>query len=87
MRDRSKADPRFGQVLKEHRQRYDLSQVECAHRLGVSARVVGMWEAGDRSPDVMTLYRRWEDSDAVTRRLIAGLVQLHMPKLKELAAA
>jgi len=43
--------------LKELRKQQEMTQVQLADLLGVSARTIYMWEAGERKPDIETLVK------------------------------
>lgn len=45
----------IGEVIREYRKRKNMTQVEIANRLGVTAPAVNKWENGNSQPDIMLL--------------------------------
>ena len=44
-----------GTVIKELRNRYDMTQMELGEKLGVSAKTISKWETGKGYPDITLL--------------------------------
>lgn len=42
-------------VLCEYRKKQGLTQKQLAEKLGVTQACIGMWESGNRKPDIITL--------------------------------
>ncbi|MEG1932516.1 MAG: helix-turn-helix transcriptional regulator, partial [Pygmaiobacter sp.] len=59
--------------LKKLRERNGWSQVELAHRLGVSQSTVGMWEAGRNKPTYATLLKIAQEFKVSVDGLIGGV--------------
>lgn len=47
----------YGERIKEHRRRLDLSQQALGEKLGISSVAVSKWERGQSQPDIPTLKR------------------------------
>ena len=61
-----------GTVIKELRNRYDMTQMELGEKLGVSAKTISKWETGKGYPDITLLEPIAEVFSVSVTELISG---------------
>ena len=61
-----------GTVIKELRNRYDITQMELGEKLGVSAKTISKWETGKGYPDITLLEPIAEVFSVSVTELISG---------------
>jgi transcriptional regulator with XRE-family HTH domain len=75
VRDLSRAEilKRFGDTLREHRQRAGLSQEKLAAKAGIDRTYVGGAERGERNVALVNIVRLAEALDVPTAELLSSL--------------
>mgnify|MGYP004500006415 CR=1 FL=1 len=68
-----------GTVIKELRNRYDMTQMELGEKLGVSAKTISKWETGKGYPDITLLEPIAEVFSVSVTELISGnIIRRHL---------